>query len=292
MWRDRFAPSPTGRLHLGHAFSALTIWDNSRQVNGQFLLRIEDIDTTRVQESFVDDVYNDLAWLGLSWPRPVMRQSSRGSSYASALNTLIELDICYPCRCTRRDIQNALSAPQESSKKPFKQRQHHASAVYHGTCRSRPIRDAGPNDAIRLDMTKAIELLGGEMAIKKIRFMDIGTRYKGEHFLDVKQLLNNHGDIVLARKDIKTSYHLSVVVDDRDMAITHISRGEDLFGVTQVHRLLQALLDITPPIWNHHRLVRDKFGNRLAKRDDARSINELRKSGHSPDDIRQMVGLA
>ena len=289
MWRDRFAPSPTGRLHLGHAFSALTVWENTRRANGQFLLRIEDIDTERSRETHVQAIFEDLAWLGLNWPQPVMRQSARRRFYANALNSLIELGICYPCRCTRRDILNALAAPQE---KPGADGRASASpAVYPGTCRSRSMDQAGPDDAIRLNMEKAVLELGGGPAVAKISYTDIGPRCGGRHFLDPRVLLHGHGDIVLARKDIKTSYHLSVVVDDSDQEITHVSRGEDLFGATQIHRLLQALLGLKPPVWNHHRLIRDCAGQRMAKRSKSTSISELRRAGHTPGHIRSLVGL-
>lgn len=286
-WRDRFAPSPTGPLHLGHAFSALTIWEAVQRENGQFLLRIDDIDTGRSRDHYVTGIFDDLAWLGVEWPTPVMRQSDRRPRYATALQTLIDLGICYPCSCSRRDIQTALSAPHHRPESFL----HNVTEIYPGTCRSRSIEDAGPDDTIRLDMRKAIEKLGGENAVGKISYRDIGAQHAGTHFLNVRQLLYAHGDIVLARRDIKTSYHLSVVVDDRDMAVSHVSRGEDLFGSTQIHRLLQTLLDIAPPIWNHHRLIKDEAGHRLAKRDKARSLYELRQSGYSPDWVRKRLGL-
>ncbi len=289
MRRERFAPSPTGRLHLGHAFSALTVWENTRRAEGEFLLRIEDIDAERCRETHVEAIFHDLAWLGLKWPLPVMRQSQRGEFYANALKKLTDLGICYPCRCTRRDILNSQSAPQEL---PGKKRNAAQSLnVYPGTCRTRAIEQAGPDDAIRLNMAKAVEALGGGRAVKKLSYKDIGAQCGGTYFLDPLNLMHGRGDIVLARRNIMTSYHLSVVVDDSCQEITHISRGEDLFGETQIHRLLQALLDLKPPVWDHHRLIRDASGRRLAKRSGSTAISELRQSGHTPGSIRRLVGM-
>ena len=289
MRRDRFAPSPTGRLHLGHAFSALTVWDSVRRHDGQFFLRIEDIDSERSREEHVAAIFEDLSWLGIKWPLPVMRQSQRRPVYEAALDHLCGLNVCYPCKCTRRDIRNVLSAPQEAAgagpPAPPSQR------VYPGTCRERSIRETGPNDALRLDMTKAIGVLGGPDALRRITYCEDGQKYFGRYCLDAGNLLTSHGDIVLARRDIGTSYHLSVVIDDGEQRMTHVTRGEDLFGATPLHRLLQALLGIDPPVWNHHRLIRDEAGNRLAKRNDATTLCALRRAGYSPADIRRMVGM-
>lgn len=289
MRRDRFAPSPTGQLHLGHAFSALTAWDSLHADDGQFILRIEDIDSQRSREEHVGAIFEDLSWLGISWPLPVMRQSQRWHAYKAALDHLCGLNVCYPCKCTRRDIRNVLSAPQEAAgaglPAPASQK------VYPGTCRERSIRETGPYDAIRLNMAKAIGVLGGANALRQIIYCDDGDRYPGRYCLDADNLLTSHGDIVLARKDIGTSYHLSVVIDDGAQGMTHVTRGEDLFGATPLHRLLQALLGIEPPVWKHHRLIRDDAGNRLAKRNDATTLRALRRAGHSPADIRRMVGM-
>ena len=289
MRRDRFAPSPTGRLHLGHAFSALTVWDSVRAHDGQFVLRIEDIDSQRSREEHAEAIFEDLRWLGISWTLPVMRQSQRRQAYKAALDHLCGLNVCFPCKCRRRDIRNVLSAPQEAAASGLQAPP--SQNVYPGTCRERPIGDAGPNDAIRLNMAKAIRVLGGAAALRKIIYCDDGDRFPGRHCLDADSLLTCHGDIVLARRDIGTSYHLSVVVDDGAQGMTHVTRGEDLFGATALHRLLQALFGIAPPIWKHHRLIRDEAGCRLAKRNDATTLCALRAAGHSPADIRRMVGL-
>ena len=289
MWRDRFAPSPTGFLHLGHALSALMAWSSARKADGEFILRIEDIDTTRCREEYVEAIYSDLEWLGIKWPSPVMRQSHRGEVYSETLQVLIDLGVCYPCRCSRRDILDALAAPQVDKVDTCSLQ--HSKSVYPGTCRKRLISESGPNDAIRLNMAMAIQMLGGFESVTKLQFTEIGEQYFGSHCLDPRQLLMSCGDIVLARKDIKTSYHLSVVVDDSDQRITHVTRGSDLFEATQIHRLLQALLDIKPPIWNHHHLLLDKSGRRLAKRNKSMAIRELRNQGTSPCEIIQMFGL-
>ena len=287
--RDRFAPSPTGRLHIGHAYSVLYIWDNICRVNGEFILRIEDIDSERTRESYIKGIFEDLDWLGIEWTYPVLRQSERRKSYSDALQQLIELGICYPCRCSRKDISDALSAPQE-----LDHSSHNVlspTPVYPGTCRSRPIELTNNNDSIRLNMAKAINILGGAKAVEKLSYKDIGNCYGGEYNLNAQSLIEKHGDIVVARKDIRTSYHLSVVVDDAYQKITHISRGRDLFEATQIHRLLQELLNLHPPVWNHHELIRDIDGQRLAKRNLSRSINSLREKGYTSIDIRRLVGL-
>jgi len=276
--RQRFAPSPTGLLHLGHAFSALTIWRMTQAAAGDFLLRIEDIDRARAQPEYVSAIFEDLHWLGLDWPRPVWLQSARLEHYDTALNRLIEKGLCYPCRCSRRDIAAALSAPQENviTNPP---------PPYPGTCRQRPMADRAEGDAIRLDMARAIACLGGEAALQRLEYVETGPRFRGRHALTRAALLTRHGDIVLARRDIGTSYHLAVVVDDAAQGITHVTRGEDMFHSTEIHRLLQALLGLPTPVYHHHRLVRDKVGRRLAKRDDARAIAKYRAGGATPADI-------
>ena len=288
--RERFAPSPTGYLHLGHAYSALLIWDAVSAKGGEFILRIEDIDKGRSKEEFEKAIFEDLSWLGITWAEPVMRQSERMPAYRVALKTLESLGICFPCSCTRRDIRAALSAPQESREK------HHSDhapriGIYPCTCRNRKMSERTSSDAIRLDVRKAIALLGGADAIGKIGFQETSRAHAGEHRLDASILFNSLGDVVLARKDAGTSYHLAVVVDDAKQEISHVTRGEDLLEATHLHRLLQVLLDLPAPVWHHHTLVRDEFGRRLAKRDDARSIRNYRKNGFLPSDIRRMSGL-
>jgi glutamyl-Q tRNA(Asp) synthetase len=269
----RFAPSPTGPLHLGHAFAALTAWERAR--GGTFLLRIEDIDTTRCRPEWERQVLDDLAWLGFSWPQPVMRQSARLPAYRSALDRLAARGVLYPCRCRRADIRAALSAPQEGVDGP----------IYPGTCRGRPMAEAGPDDALRLDIAAACALAG------PLRFTETGPAHAGRHRADAALLAATIGDPVLARRDLGTSYHLAVTVDDAAQGITEVTRGEDLFAATPLHVLLQALLGLPTPGYHHHRLIRDAAGKRLAKRDDARALARYRAEGATPADIRALVGL-
>lgn len=276
----RFAPSPTGLLHLGHAFSALTAWDAAQANGGAFLLRIEDTDQTRARTEYETAIYEDLAWLGLSWPEPVWRQSERLSTYEDALERLAALGVTYPCRCTRADIRAALSAPHEG--------ETHASsnAVYPGTCRGRDMSECAPGDAIRLDVDRALALLEGQT----LTWHEAGPRSAGTHRLDPEILRREIGDVVLGRKDIgAAAYHLCVVVDDAAQGVTHVIRGEDLLESTPIHRLLQALLELAVPVWHHHPLVRDAAGKRLAKRDDARAIRSYREAGHTAHDVRRLA---
>jgi glutamyl-Q tRNA(Asp) synthetase len=273
----RFAPSPTGLLHLGHAFSALTAWNMAQAAGGTFLLRIEDIDQPRCRPDFEAAIGDDLHWLGLDWPLPVMRQSERRAAYDDALARLAALGVTYPCSCTRADIRAALSAPQEGSGPD--------GPVYPGTCRGRSIDSRRPDDAIRLDMARAMALTG------PLAFNETGAAQHGAQSITAAPMCDTVGDVVLARKDIGTSYHLAVVVDDGAQGVTHVVRGQDLFTATPIHVLLQRLLGLPTPLYHHHRLIRDEHGQRLAKRDDARAIRAYRDAGHSPLDIRQMVGL-
>lgn len=277
----RFAPSPTGPLHLGHAYSALLAHDMVRAAGGRFLLRIEDIDQSRSRPEWEAQIYDDLHWLGIDWPEPVMRQSDRLPRYGQALARLSQMGLTYPCRCRRGDIEAAAGAPQEGVPQFGPD-----GRIYPGTCRSRPMAGAGPQDVIRLDMAKATA------ARPLRRFTETGPLHAGDHALDRARLIDTVGDIVLVRRQMGSSYHLSVVVDDADQGITHVVRGADLFEATQIHVLLQALLDLPTPIYHHHRLIRDAAGKRLAKRDDARAIARYRDEGCTPQQIRAMVGLA
>jgi glutamyl-Q tRNA(Asp) synthetase len=277
--RHRFAPSPTGYLHLGHGFSALTAWDMAQNAGAEFLLRIEDIDQTRCRPEFEAAICEDLHWLGLRWQNPVLRQSTRLPAYRDALESLAALNLIYPCNCTRRDITEALSARQEGAP---------TAPVYPGTCRARPMETRTQNDTIRLDMTRALEQA---QALGNPGFLETGSGSKIWHDLNPETLLRTEGDVVLARRDIGTSYHLAVVVDDAFEAITHVTRGLDMLAQTPVHVVLQALLGLPTPIYHHHRLIRDRTGKRLAKRDDARALRKYRAEGVTPADIRAMVGL-
>ncbi|MFN3954571.1 MAG: tRNA glutamyl-Q(34) synthetase GluQRS [Pararhodobacter sp.] len=274
----RFAPSPTGPLHLGHAYSALSAWDRAQASGGQFLLRIEDIDTPRCRPEFEAAIHSDLHWLGLKWPVPVMRQSSRLPAYRTALVQLTDAGLTYACTCSRGDIRAALSAPQEGAPMLGPD-----GPIYPGTCRDAGHRQA--DAAIRLNMAAAMKRL------KDLSFIDEGPEHPGVHHFDATWMTERVGDIVLARRDIGTSYHLAVVVDDAAQGIDLVVRGADLFAATAIHAVLQGLLGLPRPRYHHHRLIRDDQGRRLAKRDDARALAKYRDEGASPADIRKMVGL-
>ena len=289
---ERFAPSPTGLLHLGHAFSALTAFEAARKAGGTFLVRIEDIDTTRSRAEYEEAIFEDLRWLGLEWEIPTLRQVDRFDAYQIALDDLKARGLIYPCFCTRKEINAALGAP------------HHDGSdmgpdgpAYPGTCRALPVdegRMAREPYALRLNMRKAIASVGGAGIIKKLSFKELGKGPNGEKKkinLDPGYLIEACGDIVLARKETPASYHLSVVLDDAFQQITHVTRGQDLFAATSIHRLLQALFGRPTPIYRHHRLITDEAGKRLAKRDDARSIRSLRDNGATPGDVRKLLGL-
>ena len=279
--RTRFAPSPTGRLHLGHAFSALTAFDRAMAAGGECLLRIEDIDGSRCRPEFEAAILDDLRWLGLHWPEPAMRQSERLDSYHAALGDLAARRLAYPCTCTRADIAAATSAPQEGVP---------GAPVYPGTCRGRTDRPEGA--AWRLDTGRAIAALGGAAAVGDLGWVETGTGAPVRQRVSPAALLAEDGDIVLARRDIGTSYHLAVVLDDAAQGVTEVVRGMDLAGSVPIHRLLQELLDLPVPDWHHHRLIRDASGRRLAKRSDAAALCLLREAGIGPGEIRAMVGLA
>jgi glutamyl-Q tRNA(Asp) synthetase len=296
---SRFAPSPTGRLHLGHAYSAILAHDFARERGGTFLLRIEDIDGTRSRQEFIDAIVEDLTWLGLSWDGPVVRQSERLTRYDAALERLKAMDLLYPCVCTRADIAASLSAP------------HGLEGAYPGTCRGRAVDLSKPH-SWRLDVEKALASLplpagegrgpppsggkgeGGLITSSPSSFRDFvapslshGKRELMWHdatagWVEADPAL--HGDVILARKDAPASYHLAVTVDDAAQGVTDVIRGVDLFEATHVHRLLQALLDLPTPDYHHHALLTDDAGHRLAKRHNAPTLADLRASGmHGPD---------
>jgi len=274
----RFAPSPTGPLHLGHAYAALYAFDLARKNNGSFLLRIEDIDQSRARPKWEQQIYDDLEWLGLEWELPVLRQSDRLEHYSYALQTLDKKHLLYNCACNRRDILQAANAPQEGENLTFGP----DGPVYPGTCQSKTkIKTIDYSSPLRLNATAAFELTDGEVHWTD---NDLKTTNK-ETFL---MLI---GDVVLSRKNMGTSYHLSVVVDDAAQGITDVTRGEDLADATAIHVLLQHVLGLPTPRYHHHKLIRDSNGKRLAKRDDAKSIATYRENGATPDDIRRMVGL-
>ena len=275
----RFAPSPTGLIHLGNAYAALFAYAEARRDGGRFLLRIEDIDPGRCRPEFETALHADLAWLGLAWERPVLRQSDNMAAYAAALARLQGEGLLYPCFCTRREIaaEIALSpAAPHGAEGPH----------YPGTCRDlsdaeRQTRmEAGEAFALRLDAGRAARRMPADGAFVDRRFGRI----------TVEPLL--HGDVVLARKDVATSYHLAVTVDDAAQGITLVTRGEDLLPATHVQRVLQVLLDLPAPEYHHHPLLRDDDGERMAKRRGTPSLASLREQGLSPADVRAELGFA
>ena len=278
--RLRFAPSPNGALHLGHAYSALFAQNMASDLDGTLLLRIEDIDTLRCKPEFTERVFEDLAWLGLRWPQPVRCQSEHLAAYTTALDRLDRLRLLYPCFCTRKKL-NAAGAAKDPDGAP----------VYPGTCKLRTADDqmklmtAGVPFAMRLDMAKAI-VAGG-----KLSFRELVNTSSGE----AETLMADPrvwGDVVVARKDIGTSYHMAVVVDDAVQNISHVTRGTDLFAATAIHRLLQVLLELPQPQYAHHELISDDTGRKLSKSAGDRSLGALRQAGVSADEVRELLGFA
>ncbi|USI74194.1 tRNA glutamyl-Q(34) synthetase GluQRS [Sphingomonas morindae] len=258
---SRFAPSPTGRLHRGHAVAAVLAHDRARAAGGRFLLRIEDIDPGRTREAFVEGIVADLAWLGLAWDGPVLRQSTRLPAYRAALARLRAMGLLYACFCSRADIAAAASAPHGPE-----------GSVYPGTCRGLaddPARRAAAPHAWRLDMRRALALAG------PLAWHDSRAGL-------VEAAPAPFGDVVLARKDAPAAYHLAVTIDDGFQGVTDVVRGVDLFAATHVHRLLQALLGLPTPLYHHHGLMRGPDGRRLAKRDGAPALAALRAAGVAP----------
>ena len=280
----RFAPSPTGPLHLGHAFSALCADQKARAAGGSFLLRIEDIDTARARPEWEAQIYEDLGWLGLEWPVPVLRQSAGLARYGAALDRLWAQGLLYVCHCNRKDIAAAATAPQEGGAPLIGP----DGIVYPGTCRQ-PAKGPRPDGAaLRLNMVRALKVLN--VVQRPLGFYE-KLHSPGYHRIDPTHLVENVGDVVLARREIGTSYHLSAVVDDAGQGITDVVRGADLFDATPIHRVLQALLGLPTPVYHHHRLIRDAQGKRLAKRDDARALARYRAEGASAADIRALLGM-
>ncbi|MEI4232897.1 tRNA glutamyl-Q(34) synthetase GluQRS [Roseovarius sp. D22-M7] len=277
MFVTRFAPSPTGPLHLGHAYSALLAHDMAQAAGGRFHLRIDDLDQARARPEWEAQIYRDLAWLGLDWPHPVLHQSARLPRYRAVLGTLWDMGLLYTCSCTRADIRAAVSAPQEGA--PL----HGPDGViYPGTCRP-AAKPSGPmpgDVALRLDIERACATLTSPLTFRE-----------KNDTITPRNLPETIGDVVLARRDMGASYHLAVVLDDADQNITHVIRGKDLQDATQIHILLQRLLGLPTPAYHHHRLIRDETGKRLAKRDDARAIATYRADGAIPQDVRALVGL-
>lgn len=267
----RFAPSPTGYLHLGHAAAALVAHDAAWEAGGLFLLRIEDIDRARCRQAFDAAILEDLVWLGLTWNGDVRRQSAHMNDYRAALDRLGSMGVTYPCFCSRKDIATAATAPHGA-----------AHGSYPGTCRALSTATraekiaAGEPYAIRLDVRGALTRTGPLFWRDRSRGLITATP-------------EWEGDPVVARRDAPTSYHLSVTVDDHSQGVTLVTRGEDLFAATHIHRLLQALLGYATPDYHHHRVLTDATGARLSKRDGALSLRALREVGRTPEEVLDMA---
>lgn len=284
----RFAPSPNGELHLGHALSALTGYEMARRLGGRFLVRIEDIDTERSREEHVRQILDDLNWLGLQWEEPVLRQSARFPVYAEAARGLLERGLLYPCFATRSEIERAAAAdpigtdPDGAPRYPGLCRGLGAAEIARRTASGEPF-------CLRLDMARAIaeadRLTGGvPLVFTEIDEAGVPSRV-------VAADPARWGDAVLVRKDTPASYHLAVVIDDAAQAVTHVTRGQDLFAATGLHRLLQVLLALPAPVYLHHRLICDAEGRKLAKSLRDTSLRALRAEGLSPADVRRLAGL-
>jgi glutamyl-Q tRNA(Asp) synthetase len=282
----RFAPSPNGYLHLGHALSALLNVDIARAADGRLLLRIEDIDRTRCRPEYEAAIYHDLAWLGLGWEEPVRRQSKHFAAYREALDRLTAMGLLYPSFESRAEIARLVAAREQRGPWP---RDPDGVPLYPGAAKElsedeRRRRMADEPYALRLDMAAALARAGA------LDWSETGRGPNGERGR-VPANAAQWGDVVLGRKDTPTSYHLAVVVDDALQGVTHVVRGEDLFWATGVHRQLQHLLDLPVPTYHHHRLIRDADGRKLAKSTSATGLRELRAKGATPADIRKLVGL-
>ena len=283
----RFAPSPNGYLHLGHAYSALLNFDLARQAGAQFLLRIEDIDVTRCRPEFEAAIYEDLAWLGLSWETPVRRQSAHLAGYREVLEKLSAQGLVYPSFESRAEIARLVAQRETGGTWP---RDPDGAPLYPGAAlslsaeeRARLI-DSGAPYALRLDMAAA------RARTRNLTWIEHGEGPAGETGA-VTARPEAWGDVILARKETLTSYHLSVVIDDALQGVTEVVRGQDLFWSTSVHRLLQDLLGIPQPAYRHHRLILDSAGQKLSKSTRSTALRELRAEGATPADIRRLVGL-
>ncbi|MET3970516.1 glutamyl-Q tRNA(Asp) synthetase [Bradyrhizobium sp. S3.9.1] len=283
----RFAPSPNGLLHLGHAYSALLNFDRARETGGRLLLRIEDIDATRCRPEYETAIYDDLAWLGIAWETPVRRQSEHLAVYRAALEKLSALGLVYPAFESRAEIARLVTAREAAGPWP---RDPDGAPLYPGDARS---LSAGERDrliasgvpyALRLDMAAACRHVAG------LTWNELGEGPDGERGI-VAARPEAWGDVILARKETPTSYHLSVVVDDALQGISEVVRGQDLFHATSVHRLLQVLLDLPEPAYRHHALILDEAGRKLSKSGRSTGLRELRAAGATPAGIRRLVGL-
>ncbi len=284
----RFAPSPNGYLHLGHALSALLNFDMARAAGGRFLLRIEDIDVTRCRPEFETAIYEDLAWLGISWEQPVRRQSEHFGDYRAALERLAAMRLTFPAFESRAEIARMVGDRDVRERWP---RDPDGVPVYPGAARQMKEQDRqariarGDPYAIRLDMEKALEWTG------PLRWSETGAGPSGESG-EIAAEPAAWGDVIVGRKETPASYHLSVVIDDALQGVTHVVRGQDLFWSTGVHRMLQSLLDLPAPTYRHHRLILDSDGKKLSKSTHATGLRELRAQGMTPANVRRLVNVA
>lgn len=288
----RFAPSPNGYLHLGHAYSALVNFEMARAAGGRLLLRIEDIDAARCRPEFEAAIFEDLAWLGIAWEEPVRRQSEHLASYRRALDRLDRAGLIYPAFESRGDIERMITAREGEGPWPC---DPDGAPLYPGTARAlsaserEKSRASGAPFALRLDMEKALARVG--QMTSPLTWTELGGGADGESGA-IAARPRDWGDVILARKEIPTSYHLSVVVDDADQGVTCVARGRDLFRATDVHRVLQVLLGLPVPIYRHHDLILDSSGRKLSKSTRSTSLRDLRIDGISPAEIRRRLGFA
>ena len=282
MFVTRFAPSPTGRLHKGHAFSALTAWRAAKDTGGRFLLRIEDIDPTRCRPEFEAGIYQDLAWLGLDWETPVRRQSDHLADYAAVVEALDRRGLLYRCFRTRKEILDAIGDAPHGPAEAARPGPHRADE-------EERLLAEGRRFALRLSLERAKEALGGA-AWDALSFIEEGSGPDGETGR-IEARPETAGDVVLARKDAGTAYHLAVTHDDALQGVSHVIRGQDLFEATHIQRLLQALMDWPAPVYRHHRLLAGPDGRRYAKRDRSVTLAELRSGGLTPDRLHSELAL-
>lgn len=283
----RFAPSPNGELHLGHALSALVGFDMARRLDGRFLVRIEDIDFTRSREEHVTQILDDLAWLGLAWEEPVLRQSAHFTTYGKASDTLLKLGLLYPCFATRSDIAEATEAAPAALDPD-------GVPLYPGLHKHLPKEEIaarlarGEPFALRLHMDRALDALEGITGSRRVSFTELDETGRPE---PIEADPAEWGDAVIVRKDVPASYHLAVVVDDARQGVTHVTRGRDLYAATSLHRLLQILLGLPAPLYHHHRLLTDAEGRKLSKSAGDTSLRQLRSQGIDAAEVRRRVGL-
>ena len=283
----RFAPSPNGELHLGHAYSALFTASMAARTGGRFLLRIEDIDVGRCREEFVAQIYEDLAWLGLSWETPVLRQANEFDTYRNALNWLEKLGVLYPCFATRSEIAEAAKGNPNAldpDGAPLYPGLHKRLSEAEVQAR----RDRGEPFALRLDMERALVAVRGMLGDEPFTFVELDDDGR-------LQRIDAHperwGDAVIMRKDVPASYHLAVVIDDARQGVTHVTRGMDLFEATGLHRMLQMLLGLPEPVYRHHKLILDDESRKLSKSAGDTSLKSLRAGGIGPEEIRNRLGF-